>query len=93
MATCKLFSKCKIFSGENIFGKGKYFLVFSCILKIVLENREVDRERDRNQVKGGGGVDLEVVTMIFGGDDEIGHGWVDLEGSGDKIERGGRDEL
>ena len=31
--------------------------------------------------------------MIFGGDDEIGHGWVDLEGSGDKIERGGRDEL
>ena len=55
LAICKLFSKYKIFSGENIFGKGKYFLVFSCILKIVLENREVDRERDRNQVKGGGG--------------------------------------
>ena len=30
--------QCKIFSGENIFGKGKYFLVFGCILKIILEN-------------------------------------------------------
>ena len=38
LAICKLFSKCKILSGENIFGKGKYFLVFCCILKIVLEN-------------------------------------------------------
>ena len=38
LATCKLFSKYKIFSGANIFGKGKYFLVFGCILKIVLEN-------------------------------------------------------
>ena len=40
-----------------------------------------------------GGVDLEAMTTIFGGDDEIGHGWVDLEGGGDEIERGGGDEL
>ena len=33
-----LFSECKIFSNENIFGKGKYFQVFNCIMKIVLEN-------------------------------------------------------
>ena len=38
LATYKLFSEYKIFSGANIFGKGKYFLVFCCILKIVLEN-------------------------------------------------------
>ena len=38
LVTCKLFSECKIFSSENIFRKGKYFLVSSCILKIVLEN-------------------------------------------------------
>ena len=38
-------------------------------------------------------VDLEAVTKIFGGDDEIGHGWVDLEGSSDEIKRGGGDEL
>ena len=31
--------------------------------------------------------------MIFGGVDEIGHGWVDLEGGGNEIERGGGDEL
>ena len=30
--------QCKIFSGESIFGKGKNFLVFGCILKIILEN-------------------------------------------------------
>ena len=35
---CKMFSECKIFSGENIFGKGKYFQVFGCIIKIILEN-------------------------------------------------------
>ena len=34
----KIFFKCKIFSGENIFEKGKYFQVFGCIMKIVLEN-------------------------------------------------------
>ena len=28
----------KIFLGENIFGKRKYFLVFGCILKNALEN-------------------------------------------------------
>ena len=33
------------------------------------------------------------MTTIFGGDDEIGHGWVNLEGSDVEIERGGRDEL
>ena len=33
-----LFSEYKIFSSANIFGKGKYFLVFGCILKIVLKN-------------------------------------------------------
>ena len=39
LATCKIFSKCKIFSLENGFGKGKYFQVFGCIiLKIALEN-------------------------------------------------------
>ena len=30
---------------------------------------------------------------IFGGDNEIGHGWVNLEGGGDKIKRGRGDEL
>ena len=64
--------------------KGKYFLVFGCILKIVLENREVDRERYRNRVRGG---------RSRGGDDEIDHGWVKLDGGGYKIERGGRDML
>ena len=29
---------CKIFSSENIFGKGKYFQVFGCIMKFFLEN-------------------------------------------------------
>ena len=38
LATCKIFSECKIFSGENIFGKGKYVQVFGCIMKIVSEN-------------------------------------------------------
>ena len=38
-------------------------------------------------------VDLKVVTKIFGGDDEISHGWVDLEGGSDEIEKGGGDEL
>ena len=38
LVECKIFSKCKIFSGENVFGKGKYFQVFSYIMKIVLEN-------------------------------------------------------
>ena len=38
LATWKLFSECKIFSSETIFRKGKYFQVFGCILKIVLEN-------------------------------------------------------
>ena len=38
LAICKIFSKCKIFSGENIFEKEKYFQMFSCIMKIVLEN-------------------------------------------------------
>ena len=52
--------------------------------------REVDRERERS---GQRGVDLEAMTTIFGGDDEIGHGWVNLEGSDDEIKRGGKDEL
>ena len=30
--------QCKIFSGNAIFGKGKYFQGFGCIMKIVLEN-------------------------------------------------------
>ena len=34
----KIFSRYKIISGENIFEKGKYILVFGCILKIMLEN-------------------------------------------------------
>ena len=33
LATCKIFSEYKIFLGENIFGKEKYFQVFGCILK------------------------------------------------------------
>ena len=37
LVECKIFSKCKILSGENIFGKGKYFLIFGYILKIILE--------------------------------------------------------
>ena len=35
---CKIFSGCKIFLVENIFKKRKYFLVFGCIVKIILEN-------------------------------------------------------
>ena len=35
---CKIFSRCEKFSGENIFGKRKYFQVFGCIMKIILEN-------------------------------------------------------
>ena len=27
--------ECKIFSGENIFGKGKYFQVFGCVVKML----------------------------------------------------------
>ena len=42
---------------------------------------------------GQGGVHLEAMTMILGGDDEIGHGWVDLEGGDNEIERDGGDEL
>ena len=47
LVECKIFFECKIFLGENIFGKGKYFhifgkgkyfQVFGCIMKIVLEN-------------------------------------------------------
>ena len=38
LVECKIFFECKIFSGENIFGKGKYFQVFGSIIKIVLEN-------------------------------------------------------
>ena len=34
----KIFSGCKIFSGENIFGKGKYFLVFDFVLENSLKN-------------------------------------------------------
>ena len=33
------------------------------------------------------------MTTIFKGDNEIGHGWVNLEGGGDEIKKGGRDEL
>ena len=34
LVECKIFSKCKIFSGENIFGKGKYFVsVWFCSWK------------------------------------------------------------
>ena len=33
-----MFGSCKIFSGNAIFGKGKYFQVFDCIIKIILEN-------------------------------------------------------
>ena len=33
-----VFGSCKIFSGNAIFGKGKYFQVFGCILKNVLKN-------------------------------------------------------
>ena len=55
------------------------------------------RERERQIKKEieirSRGVDLEVVTTIFGDDDDIGHGWVDLEGGGNEIEGGGRDEL
>ena len=32
LATCKILFKYKIFLGEDIFGKEKYFQVFSCIL-------------------------------------------------------------
>ena len=33
-----VFGSHKIFSGNSIFGKGKYFQVFGCILKNILEN-------------------------------------------------------
>ena len=33
-----VFGSCKIFSGNAIFGKGKYFQVFGCISKNVLKN-------------------------------------------------------
>ena len=33
-----VFDSCKIFFGNDIFGKGKYFQVFSCISKNVLKN-------------------------------------------------------
>ena len=32
-----VFASCKIFSGNAIFGKGKYFQVFGCIPKNVLK--------------------------------------------------------
>ena len=32
----KMIFECKIFLGENIFGKEKYFQTFDCIIKIVL---------------------------------------------------------
>ena len=38
LVECKIFSKYKIFSGENIFGKGKYFLVFDFVLENSLKN-------------------------------------------------------
>ena len=36
--TLAVFGSRKIFSENAIFGKGKYFQVFGCIMKIVLEN-------------------------------------------------------
>ena len=33
-----VFGSCKIFFGNAIFGKGKYFQVFGCIPKNALEN-------------------------------------------------------
>ena len=39
------------------------------------------------------GVDIKAVKTIFGGDNKISHGWVDLEGGSDEIKRGGGDEL
>ena len=33
---------------------------------------------------GQGGVDLKATMTIFGGDDKIGHGWVNLQGGGDE---------
>ena len=38
LVECKIFSEGKIFSSENIFGKGKYFQVFGCVAKNALEN-------------------------------------------------------
>ena len=38
LVECKIFCECKIFSGENIFGKGKFFQVFGCIPKNALKN-------------------------------------------------------
>ena len=38
LVQCKIFSQCKIISAENVFGKGKYFLVFGCIPKMFLKN-------------------------------------------------------
>ena len=37
-ATKAVFGCRKIFSGNAIFRKGKYFQVFGCIMKIVVEN-------------------------------------------------------
>ena len=33
-----MFSECKIFFGENILRKGKYFLSFDCIVEIIPKN-------------------------------------------------------
>ena len=38
LAICKIFSKSKIFSVENILRKGKHFLLFDCVVEITLEN-------------------------------------------------------
>ena len=38
LVECKIFSECKIFLSEYIFGKGKYFQMFGCIPKNTLEN-------------------------------------------------------
>ena len=37
-AICKMFSKCKIFSIENILRNGKHFLLFDCVVKIIPKN-------------------------------------------------------
>ena len=39
------------------------------------------------------GVDIKAVKTIFGGDNKISHGWVDLEGGSDEIKKGGGDKL
>ena len=38
LVECKIFFECKIFLGKDIFEKRKYFQVFGCISKNVLEN-------------------------------------------------------